>query len=245
MEGTRWNDRRRALAPAVVGLIVAAFGVALLGAGDAPTISAASEAGGATIAATGSATVSAPPDMARVSLGANAFKPTAREAMDDVDRVVLALGRSLASLGIDARDIRTVGLQLGPRYGNDGTSVAGFEAEEDLEVTVRDLGKVGPVLDAALAAGANRLGGVVFDWRDASSLRSQAIAQAVADARAQAEAAAGAAGLRVLGVESVEVQGGGPIIYRGAAAEPAAGVTVYPGQSSLTVTVRVVYRVGP
>lgn len=242
-----WQARgARALAPALVGLLAAALGALLLGAGDAvPLLAAGSEAAAPTVAATGSATVTAPPDMAHVSVGAVSLQPTAAQAMGDVDRIVGAVGKALASLGVDARDIRTAGLQLGPRYGDDGTTVTGFEAEEDLDVTVRDLDLAGRVLDAALRAGANRLGGIAFGWRDDASLRAQAIAQAVADARAQAEAAAGAAGLRILGVESIEIQGGGPIIYHPGVAAAPAEVNVYPGESSLTVTVRVVYRVGP
>ncbi len=120
-----------------------------------------------------------------------------------------------------------------------------------MSVRIDDLAKVGPVIDAGLAAGANNLDGVEFGLRDDGAARAAAFTDAVRSARGKAEALAAA--LRVRLVEIVEVAEGGVAIsqpqpFRGRAmamAPEAAATPVSPGQVGVDASVTVRWRIAP
>jgi uncharacterized protein YggE len=115
-------------------------------------------------------------------------------------------------------------------------------------IRIDNVTKVGAVLDAAVAAGANNSWGVSFGLQDESAARSQALQSAVADARKRANAIASALGVTITGVSSAgeasyTVTPPVPI----AAAPSASGATstpVQPGQLTVTADVNVVYTFG-
>jgi uncharacterized protein YggE len=121
-----------------------------------------------------------------------------------------------------------------------------------VSVRIDDLAKVGPVIDAGLAAGANNLDGVEFGLRDDGAARASALTEAVRSARGKAEALAAA--LRVRLVEIVEVAEGGVAIsqpqpFRGRvmamAADAMAATPVSAGQVGVDASVTVRWRIAP
>jgi len=146
------------------------------------------------------------PDIAEVQLGIQVTRPTASTARDDgaalMDRVVAAI----TALGIAPAELRTAGLSLGPTWeypADRSPRLAGYQLSNRLAVTVREAARVAAVIDAAIAAGATTLDGVVFRVADEAAAAREALASAVADARARAETLAAAAGLRVTSVISI------------------------------------------
>jgi uncharacterized protein YggE len=97
------------------------------------------------VTATGEAT--APPDIAHLRAGAVAAEPTAAAALDATSVAMADILAMLDAAGIAEPDIRTTELRLSPRYDRSGgslqgeTRIAGYEARNIVEVTVRDLAR--------------------------------------------------------------------------------------------------------
>ena len=165
-----------------------------------------------TVSADGESRVA--PDEATVRLGVSAQAPTAREVQDQVNRTAGAILEAVRRLGIPADRIQTSELNLGPIYGQERPGseiqqprIVGYQASNVVSVQVEQLDKVGPVIDAGLGAGANRLEGVVFGLRDDRKARAEALTRAVEEARVKADALARA--LKVRLVRILEVAEGG------------------------------------
>jgi uncharacterized protein YggE len=160
-----------------------------------------------TVSVTGQAEVSAEPDMARVSLGVDSRKPTMAEARTEVtatvDRV-LALCRDLK---IDPKLVNATRLQVQPEYRwneKDRKRVLlGYAVSRQVEIELRDLEKLGTLLERAVDAGVNEIGDPQLDSSHRKDLERQAMTKAVEDARLNAEALATAAGAKVGSVRAL------------------------------------------
>jgi hypothetical protein len=78
-----------------------------------------------------------------------------------------------------------------------------YRVSNMVEVTVRDIGKAGSVLESAVNAGANNVWNVTFTLDETKGAEAQAREKAVADARARAEELARLNGLRLGSIVSV------------------------------------------
>ena len=209
-----------------------------------------------TVSADGEARVT--PDEATVRLGVSAQAPTAREAQDQVSRAAGAILEAVRRLGIPADRIQTSELNLGPVYGQgrpdrepQEPQIVGYQASNVVSVQVEQLDKVGPVIDAGLGAGANRLEGVMFGLRDDRKARAEALTQAVEAARVKADALARA--LKVRLVRILEVAEGGiavtpqPFLKGRMAMETAAmaETPVSAGQVGVSASVTVRWEIAP
>jgi uncharacterized protein YggE len=211
-----------------------------------------------TVAGSGQARVA--PDEATVRLGVTAQAPTARAAQEQVNRVANAVLDAVRKLGVEAKDIQTSDLSLNPLYSQGGRGqeiqeprITGYQGSNVVSIRLENLTQVGPVIDAGLAAGANRLEGVFFGLRNDQAARAEALTDAVREARSKAEALARA--LKVRLVEIVEVAEGGvtisppPSPFRGrvAMAEMAmdASTPVSAGEVGVEASVTLRYRIAP
>ena len=149
------------------------------------------------------------PEQAVVSLAIETAARTAREAADQnatvMDRIVAALRR----LDIAEDRIRTTAYNMYPEYRHyDGRDpemaqrqpeIIGYRVMNQVSVTVDGASRAGAVIDAALAAGANRVDGLYFQLREneADEVRAEALREAMTKARAEAALLAQAAGLQL------------------------------------------------
>lgn len=199
-----------------------------------------------TVSATGSTTVV--PDVARISLGVTLNRPTVKAARADAAAKMTNVITAIRKLGVDEKDIRTVGLNLYPQYSNGSPSrVVGYGISEQLQVTIRDLDKAGDAVDAATAAGATDVGGISFELADPDAAQNQARAAAVAKAKTAAQAMAQAGGVSLGSVVSITDASPvvGPVYYGArAGAVPAAGTPVQPGTQDISATITVVFSIG-
>jgi len=163
----------------------------------------------------GSGEVKAQPDMAYVSLGIESRKPTlaaARtEVTEAVDRV-LALTRELK---IDPKYVDSTRLQVQPDYRWDEKGskqvLLGYVVSRQIEVEVRDLDRLGTLLEKSVSAGVNQLGGARLDSSRRKELEREAMKLAVDDARLNADTLARAAGARLGPVQSLSAAGSMPV----------------------------------
>jgi uncharacterized protein YggE len=121
--------------------------------------------------------------------------------------------------------------------------VVGFTAENQVTVTVRDLERVGTIIDLAVDAGANLSSGITFRMSEANPGADRALTEAVADARRKAEllATAGVHALgQVLTITELSSTVAPPVVSAEAAAVDAAATQVLPptleSQVSVSVT---------
>ncbi len=141
-----------------------------------------------TITVTGKAGMEATPDIAQVTIGVSSRANTPQAMNATLDAIL--------ALGIEEKDIQTSNMNMYNTYGDYGT-VTGYRMSTDLTITVRDITKAGEVVDAAIAAGSNELGGVKYLVSNRDELYNQALSDAVELARQKAEDLAAAAGKQV------------------------------------------------
>jgi uncharacterized protein YggE len=157
-----------------------------------------------TITVSGTASIHAQPDEAVVSLGVQTQASTAQAAMQQNATKMSAVFGAMRNLGIGGADLATTNVSLDPVYSNDGSTVIGFQAMNQIEVTIHDMGAVGKVIDAAVAAGANLAGGITFQLSDQNQGVNDALAKAVQNARSKADAMAAAADATVGQVVTID-----------------------------------------
>jgi uncharacterized protein YggE len=151
------------------------------------------------------------PDEARIQLGVQSDAPSAGDASrlnrEKMDRVTTALSK----LGVKPDDFQTRNLSLnridyGPERGR-------FRAYNMVEVTIRDMSKVGDAVTAVTEAGANVVSGPNLRVSDRDAANKSAYAAAYRNARAKAEAYGNAAGLRISRVLGIYDSGEVPQTY--------------------------------
>lgn len=192
------------------------------------------------------------PDIAVLSTGVVTQAPDANSAIRRNSERMTAVVAALRTAGIAERDVQTSGVSLNPDYhylANRPPRIRGYFASNTVNVTVRDIGRLGDILDALVAIGANQVQGPMFDIEDKDAVLDEARDAAMAKARVRAERYAKRLGLRVRRVVSID-ESGGRAIARGAtmdaAAEQAAvasvAMPIAPGQNVMGVTLDVVYE---
>lgn len=212
----------------------------------------------ATFALSGEGLVSARPDLAIVRSGVVSEGKTAREALDANTQAMAKLVASIKSAGIEDRDIATSNFSVQPRYihseRRNGTQepprIDGYEVRNTVTVRVRDLGKLGGVLDTAVSEGANQIEGLSFDISEKAGLLAEARKKALADARAKAELYAEAAGVKLGRLRELsEQQFGGPprpmMRMEAMAAAPQADVPIEAGEQDIRVNISTVWEIAP
>lgn len=152
-----------------------------------------------TVSATGFA--AATPDVAHITTGVATEADTARAALTRNSEAMKGLLAGVKALGIDAKDLQTSSLRVEPRYTNprDGTApvIDGYRVTNDVAVTVRDLEKLGQILDQLVTLGANQMSGLSFEVSNAETLKDDARKEAIANALRRAKLYAAAAGVAV------------------------------------------------
>ena len=137
------------------------------------------------------------PDVARVTLSVTTNARHSSDAVQQNAERTSAVMASLRGAGIAGKDIQTQSYTVQPTfdYSESPPKRKGYQVENRFEVTVRDLPKVGGVLDSATASGVSEIGSVSFDVSDRAGAEAQALSQAVASAKQKAGVMASAAGV--------------------------------------------------
>lgn len=223
-----------------------------------PAVVAAQESDDALLTVSGTATVQVRPDEAVVRLGIQNEARDASEAQLGANRVATAILQALGELSVASEAVQTSRVQLHPIYDsrrqaspqNNEPYIVGYRATNSIAVTLRDLEKIGPVIDRSVGAGANRIESVDLRLKDDAEARRTALSAAVRDARSKAETIAATLGEELGRI--VEVNEGGvsapPITYRETAMSRASadvGTPVATGTLSVRASVTLRYRLAP
>jgi hypothetical protein len=241
------------------------IGLALAAATACPRASVAQDLDGRmpppNLSVVGHGKVAAVPDVADINIGVVSQGPTAKEALRANSEAMSTLHRVLKERGVAAKDVETTQIQVSPVYSHPDPrkpgaedsvpKVVGYRVTNSVEVTVREINKLGEMLDAVVEAGANQVTGIAFRVDKPEQLLDQARKLAMADAKRKAELLAGEAGV-VLGPARQILEagaapprptmlgGGAPQMMMARSAAPVAA-----GEQELSVSIHVSYVIMP
>ena len=160
------------------------------------------------ITVSGTGNVLVPADTAVVSLGVSAADKDVRTAQSMANKAIASIRSALIESGIAEEYINTDYINIYAMYDySDGfEQITGYNANSTLAIRVKEIDKVGEVIDLAFGAGANTLNGINFSVTDTTEAREKAMRLAVADAQNKADVLADAAGLQIRGIEDIAEQ---------------------------------------
>ncbi len=193
------------------------------------------------------------PDVATLSAGVVTRAGDANAAMranaEQMDKVMAAI----RAAGIAERDTQTSGVNLNPDYRyeeNKAPVITGYQASNTVSIKVRDLSRLGKVLDALVASGANQINGPSFEIDEPEAVYDEARQAALKKAQARARMYAEALGLQVRRIVSIS-EGGGfrppvpmPMMAMARGRAEAADTAISPGETALSANLDVVFELG-
>jgi uncharacterized protein len=212
-----------------------------------------------TISVSGQGKISAPPNVAEISVGVVTRASTAREALTANSGQMGALQALLKERGVLSKDIQSTQISVQPEYSQPTPTrpgqarresepkIIGYQVQNMVRITARDLSKLGVLLDATVEVGANEMNGIGFRIDEPDTLLDAARKEAMADAKRKAELMAGEAGMVVGPPIAIRDESGpnpSPAMIGGFRAMTASAMTVpvAAGEQTLGVTVHVVYE---
>lgn len=205
---------------------------------------------GRAIVVTGEGTVSAAPDMAEIAAGVQTRAATARAALDQNNSAMTKVLDALKGAGVADKDMQTTRVNLAPAYESNPNTGArrpnGYQVTNSVTVRVRDLSKLGTLLDTLVSAGANNLGGVRFLIAEPQPLMDEARRKAVADATRRAKLLADAAGIHVGKVDRIDetgIQMPRPMFAAADIAMRSSAVPVASGEQEIHITLNVRFAI--
>jgi len=148
------------------------------------------------IEVTGSGLSLLTPDMATVRVGVTREARTAREALDQANTAMQSVIKSLMGSGVDKKDLQTENFSIRPRYrsgkfnsagGESSPSISGYTVSNTLKITVRDLKRLGSILDTVVSLGVNTGGDIRFSNSDPAPALKQARIRTMAKAADKAK----------------------------------------------------------
>ena len=203
-----------------------------------------------TVSATGSA--KAVPDIARLDLAVQREAKTARAALDANNKAMADVLKALRAEGIEDRDLQTSNFNIQPRYHYPKSSsgrqkppqLIGYLVTNSLTVRVRDLDKLGSILDKSVTLGVNSGGGISFSSDNPVPIIEEARKNAVTKAIAKAKTLTSAAGVqlgRIIEISEINRQPPRPraMARMESAMAADAAVPIAAGENSYSVTVNV------
>lgn len=151
-----------------------------------------------TITVSASGTTDAVPDVARITSGVATEAPTARAALTANTEAMNKVIAGIKAAGIEAKDIQTSNFNINPQmdYPQDGKPpvLRGYRVENSVSIRVRDIARLGDILDQIVTLGANQTGQLSFEVSKADALKDDARKAAMANAARRAKLLAEAGG---------------------------------------------------
>ena len=200
-----------------------------------------------TVSGEGSVEVSA--DYAQITVGATTTGNVAKDVMADNSRAVADVIAAAKAEGVESKDIKTSSLTIFPILASGSETITGFRASNAVTIDLRDLTKMGDLIEKTVNKGANAISGVTFLNNDPDALLDKVRPVAFADAKRKAEIYARASGDKIIKLISLSEMGVvqprnfyPQVMAMGAGRS--APPPVEPGQNTLSVTVQATFEIG-
>jgi len=139
------------------------------------------------------------PDLAVIQAGVETIKPTAIESQKENTKKMNAVIEAIKNKGVDKEDIQTTNYNLQALYDytQSGRVFKGYQTSQNVTVRIKDLDKIGEILEVVNTAGANQIGGINFTFDDPENFKEQAGQKAIAKAKEKAKILAESAGIKL------------------------------------------------
>ena len=200
------------------------------------------------ITVTGTGMVTLTPDIAYISIGVHTQNASAKDAVTENNTQAQAVMATIKGFGVAEKDIQTTNFSIYPQqqYDTNGKLTGTvYNVDNTVYVTMRDLTKLGDLLDATVSSGANNINSIQFDVADKTGALSQARLAAVTDAHKQADELTKATNVSLGDVQTISYYDStAPINVQYAKADmavPASSVPVSAGSMQISTTVTIVY----
>ena len=192
------------------------------------------------------------PDVATISAGVVTQAADGNTAMRQNAEQMAKVMVAIKAAGIAEKDIQTSGISLNPQYRyveNEAPSITGYQATNTVSLKVRDITKLGKVLDSLAAQGANQINGPSFQIDQPEPVYDEARLAALKKAKDRAETYAKALDLKVRRIISISEGGGGgfrpvPMMAMSARGKAEMDTAVSPGETEVSVSLDVVFELG-
>ena len=193
----------------------------------------------------------AKPDIAMVVFGVHTQATKSQDAVNQNNEAMNKVVKAVKDQGVEDKDIQTTSYNLYPLYDYTqyGSVFRGYSIDQQVQVKIRDFDKINNILDKAVAAGANTVGGLQFTIDDTEKAKSEARNKAIAQAKEKAESIASSSGLRIVRLSNISESSyptPGPIAYGlgGASYDvKESAPSVQTGQLEFDVTVTLTYEI--
>jgi uncharacterized protein len=245
----KMGNRKLVSAVSALALAIAALSALPAYAADEPT---------PRIMVSGEGSASAAPDMALVSLTVLREAATAREALDANNKAMAEVLGAMRTAGVAEKDLQTSGFSIQPKYTYPDPNktdqpqepkISGYSVMNSLGVRVRDLAKLGEIIDQSVTLGVNQGGDITFTKDDDTALLEEARKNAMANALAKAKTLATAGGVSTGRILEISEQSFQPQPIPMMRAEMAmaksadAAVPVAAGENTYRVNVNVTFEI--
>ncbi|MBB3802673.1 hypothetical protein FHR53_001940 [Xanthomonas arboricola] len=193
------------------------------------------------------------PDIAMLSAGVVTQSADGNAAMRQNAEQMSKVMSAVKAAGIADKDVQTSGINLSPQYTykeNEAPKINGYQASNTVSLKVRDIAKLGKVLDALVAHGANDINGPSFSIDQPEPVYDEARVAALKKAQTRAETYAKSLGLKVRRIVSISEgrSGGGvrPMMMAASmrSAKAEMDTPVAPGESTLSINLDVTFELG-
>lgn len=136
----------------------------------------------------GQGSIKAQPDLAAVIIGVTTENKQLQIAQEENARIINQVLNTLKKMGVSSNDIQTQSYRINPQYDYvEGKQIfRGYRVEHSLRITIRLINRIGEIIDAAVASGANNVSSIEFSVKDPSGYYQRALAMAIDDALAKA-----------------------------------------------------------
>lgn len=199
-------------------------------------------------------TVYVKPDLAITAASVVTEKTTVEAAMAENTAKMNAVIEAMKEEGIEEKDLKTAAFSIYPRYEwQEKTQfypagrrvLAGYEVRQSLEIKIRDMEKIGQIIERAAGAGANQLSDLQFTVDDQDKVKKEAREQAIEKAKSKAKELASQLGVSLIRISNFSEYGASPIYYglERAVAEESAAPQIEVGENKIEVTVSITYDI--
>lgn len=214
------------------------------------------------ITVNGTGEVYAKPDLAMMDFSVITEKKTVEDAVSENTQKMNSIIDSMKSLGVEEKDLKTTNFSINPQYEYRDEFIAyygknrvltGYRVSQNLEIKIRDLAKIGEIIEKATSAGANEAGDLYFTVEDRDQLEKQAKALAIEEAKKEAEELAGQLGIKLGRITNFYENSYAPPYYSdsleksdiamGLGAASSIAPDIQTGENKISASVSIIYEI--
>ena len=207
---------------------------------------------------TGTASTMVKPDKVTVSLGVETTNKTADAALAANSKIMNKVIDALKATGVKDNETSTSSFSISPNYNysqqsSTASRITGFTVSNTIQIESTNINNTSKWIDAAIAAGTNTVDRIDFALSDKKleETKNSLIKQAMQDARAKADIVASAAGVRVAGIRSINLNELAiqpppapiPLAKQSLAASEARPTPIISGQEKITTNIGIIFLI--